>query len=281
MLKRLSNNDDHHIKGTLAMMAHTVALEKEMTSGGSYLDCFKGSNLRRTEICCAAFAGQVMSGSTFAYGPTYFFEQAGMAPSNAYKINVGGTALAFTGTVLSWFLLSRFGRRTIYLTGITTLTVVLLVVGITAASSTAPPALWVQAAFTVFWLFVYSLTIGPITYAIISETSAIRLRAQTVCLARNSYNITNIISNVLEPYMINPTEWNWKGKTAFFWAGTAALTTVWTYFRLPEARGRTYEELDILFAKGVSARKFAQYEINAYAANAPLVHNSAEKFEEQ
>ena len=29
--------------------------------------------------------------------------------------------------------------------------------------------------------------------------------------------------------------------------------------------GRTYEELDIMFAKGVSARKFSTYQIDAYA----------------
>lgn len=277
MLKRLSNHGDEHTNGTLAMMVHTVKLEKETTSGSSYLDCFRGTNLRRTEICCLTFAGQVLSGSTFAYGPTYFFEQAGMAPSNAYKMNVGGTALAFIGTVLSWFLIARFGRRPLYVGGLATLTVVLLIVGIIAASTTHGPGLWVQAGFTVFWLFVYSLTVGPLAYAIISETSAIRLRAQTVCLARNSYNITNIISNVLEPYMINPTEWNWKGKTAFFWAGTAAITTVWAYFRLPEARGRTYEELDILFAKKVSARRFASYKIDAYAIDAPLVRSESDE----
>ena len=36
----------------------------------------------------------------------------------------------------------------------------------------------------------------------------------------------------------NPLEWGWKGKTGFFWAGTAALMTVWAYFRLPEAKVR-------------------------------------------
>lgn len=32
---------------------------------------------------------------------------------------------------------------------------------------------------------------------------------------------------------------------------------VWSYFRLPETWNRSYHELDILFAKKVSARKFA------------------------
>lgn len=37
-------------------------------------------------------------------------------------------------------------------------------------------------------------------------------------------------------YLINPTELDLQGKTAFFWAATAALTTVWAYFRLPEVK---------------------------------------------
>lgn len=66
------------------------------------------------------------------------------------------------------------------------------------------------------------------------------------------------------PHRINPTEANWKGKTAFFWCGTASLAALWTFFRLPETRGKTYEELDLLFHRKVPARKFATYEVDAY-----------------
>ncbi len=113
-------------------------------------------------------------------------------------------------------------------------------------------------------------------WAIPSETSSTRLRQKTLCLARNTYNIANIIGGVLEPYpevfapsdiryMINPTNWDWKGKAAFFWGVSCLITTIWAYFRLPEARGRTFEELDILFEKRVSARKFRGYDVDAYA----------------
>lgn len=57
----------------VAMMYHTNEIEKELVAGSSYLDCFRGTNLRRTEIACMVFAGQVTSGSNFAYAPTYFF----------------------------------------------------------------------------------------------------------------------------------------------------------------------------------------------------------------
>lgn len=272
-LSRLSNKTMDELKSTIAQMIHTIKIENDTQAGASYFDCFRGADLRRTEICCATFAGQMLSGAMFAYGPTYFFLQAGFSADNAYKLGLGNTAIAFVGTVSSWYLLSRFGRRTIYVSGIASLTIILLIVGIISVASKSHAAIWGQAGLCLLWLLVYSLTIGPIAYAIISETSAVRLRAKTVALSRNVYNITAIIAAVLEPYMMNPTEWNWKGKTAFFWCGSAFLTTIWAYYRLPECKNRTYEELDIMFARGVPARDFSTYEVDAYAPEQELHFN--------
>jgi len=52
------------------MIVHTVNIEAQVEAGASYLDCFKGVELRRTEIACVSFAGQILSGSTFAYVST-------------------------------------------------------------------------------------------------------------------------------------------------------------------------------------------------------------------
>ena len=182
------------------------------------------------------------------------------------------------GTILSWFLLARIGRRTIYLWGQISLSTVLLLIGIISAADNSGGGLWGQAALSLIWLFIYSLTVGPITFSLTSETSAVRLRAQTIVLARNTYQVVNIISGVLVPYMLNPEAWNWQGRTGFFWAGSAALTALWAYFRLPEPKDRTYEELDILFAKKISARKFSKTHVDAYAeADHAGIVNEAEK----
>lgn len=210
------------------------------------------------------FAGQVLSGSTFAYGPMYFFEQAGISTNNAYQIAVGGTGIAFIGTVISWFLLARFGRRTLCLSGMIALTVLLLLVCILASTSQASGVKWGRAALCLVWLLTYSSTVGPICYTIISETSSLRLRAKSVCLSRNIYNITQIIANIIELYLINLTEANLKGKTAYFWFGTAFLAATWAYFRLPECSSRTYEELDVTFHRKVPTGKFASWQIDAY-----------------
>jgi hypothetical protein len=53
---------------------------------------------------------------------------------------------------------------------------------------------------------------------------------------------------------------------------TALLVGIWAFFRLPETKGRSFEELDMLFNNGVPARKFKRYEVDAY--NEQLVHET-------
>lgn len=103
-----------------------------------------------------------------------------------------------------------------------------------------------------------------VCYAIVAEIPSTRLRQKTVVLARNTYNIGSIIGNIITPRMLNPGAWNWGAKAAFFYAGTCSLCFLWAFFRLPEAKGRTYGELDILFEKRVPARQFASTEVESY-----------------
>lgn len=52
-IKRLTNSElysDEDAKNTVAMMVHTNELEKQATTGVTYIDCFRGIDRRRTEI---------------------------------------------------------------------------------------------------------------------------------------------------------------------------------------------------------------------------------------
>lgn len=252
-------------KQTLATIIHTNNLEEELSVGTSYLDCFKGAERRRTEIACAVFAGQVLSGSTFAYNASYFFEQVGLPTKTTYNLNVGGTGMALFGTLISWFLIMPyFGRRTIYLSGMFAMTIVLFAIGLLNIGTSEKSIGLTQAILTLVWTFVFQLSVGQLGWAIPAEMGSTRLRQKTICLARNSYYIVSVISQILQPYFMNPTEWNLKGYTGFFWGATALLTGIWAFFRLPETKGRSYEDLDILFANRVPARKFKNYEVDVF-----------------
>lgn len=124
--------------------------------------------------------------------------------------------------------------------------------------------------------FIYDLTVGPICYALVAELPSSRLRIKTVVLSRNIYQIAGMIVSVLQSRFMNPTAWNWGGKTAFFWADANLIGLTWTCFRLPEPKGLTYADMDVLFENNISARNFRKVEIDPFRSDHFVVANESE-----
>jgi len=160
--------------------------------------------------------------------------------------------------------MTKFGRRSLYLWGQIIMGFILVIVGcLGLATPTHVNAQWGIGAMILIYTFTYNITVGPICYSLVAEISSTRLRNQTVVLARDLYNITGMVANVLAPHMLNPASWNWGAKAGFFWAGVCLLCSVWTFFRLPEPKGRTFAELDVLFNAKISARNFSKTDVQS------------------
>ncbi|BEJ13792.1 hypothetical protein CspHIS471_0309660 [Cutaneotrichosporon sp. HIS471] len=242
---------------TVAMMVRTDQFELENEVGSSYLSCFRGADRRRTEISAMAWVAQVLCGMAFAGAPVYFFKQAGLNEENSFQLNLGITFMALAGTLASWVALTFGGRRPFFIGGMATMCGILVIIG-GLSWSPNPNVKWAQAALIMIFVWTYDFTIGPLTYCIVGETSATRLRSKTVGLSRNAYNVTSIVGGILNTYMMNPLAWNWKSRSALFWAGTCLLMTIWSFFRLPEMKGRSYHQLDLLFERRTPTRKFKE-----------------------
>lgn len=179
------------------MMVYTTEFEKAQTAGASYIDCFRGTNLRRTEIVCFVWMVQTLCGSTFMGYSTYFYEAAGLDTANAFSLSLGQYALGAVGTIFSWFLMTWFGRRTLYLAGQGIMALILLIIGFLGiVSQTNTSAQWAVGSLLLIFTFTYDATVGPVCYSLVAEMSSTRLRNKSVVLARNWYNITGIVSTL-------------------------------------------------------------------------------------
>lgn len=266
-LTSLNRETDSDADETVSMMVHTTNLETKITSGASYLDCFKGVNLRRTEIVCMTWAIQNLSGNSFSNYSTYFLQQAGLDERSSYSFAMGQYAINMIGVFGAWFLMTiGLGRRTLYLYGLCGLCTMLFIMGflgLTPDSQRDASAI-ATGSMMLLWALVYQLTVGTVCYSLVAEMSTRRLQIKTVVLGRNSYNVVGIVNSVLTPYMLNPSAWNWGNFAGFFWAAICFCCIIYVYFRLPEPRGRTFAELDLLFERHISARKFASTKVDVF-----------------
>ncbi|KAK7699699.1 hypothetical protein SLS64_011472 [Diaporthe eres] len=219
----------------LVGIEQTDLLEQEMESTTTYLDCFKGSNLTRTEISVMVYLIQVIGGNPLIGYANYFFEQAGLASSDAFNM---------------------------------AMTVILFIIGFLSIPVNNNAAIWAMASMMDIWTFIYQMTVGPICFVIISEISATRLRTKTIAIGTAVQAAASIVFTVAIPYMLNSDEGNWGGKAGFLFGGISFVCFLWCYFRLPESRGRTYEELDILFQRRVPARQFKKHDLVTESAEA-------------
>ncbi|KAK1922404.1 putative MFS alpha-glucoside transporter [Papiliotrema laurentii] len=274
-LRRLTTvHEDFDPDATIDMMRHTNELENEITSGASYLDCFKGTDLRRTEIVCMVWAIQNLSGNAFSNYSTYFLVQAGLNPSNSYSFALGQYGINVVGVFGAWGLMAwGLGRRTLFIAGLCGLCVALFVMGFLGLvpDSNRSAASLATGVLMLVWALCYQCSVGTIAYSLVAELSTRRLQIKTVVLGRNLYNIVAIISNVLTPYMLNPTAWNWGNFAGFFWGGSCFLCVIYCYFRLPEPTGKSFAEIDLLFERKVPARQFKKTQVSVFDSSVDLV----------
>ncbi|KAI1305461.1 general alpha-glucoside permease [Xylaria venustula] len=267
-LARSSGFSQREADAAMALMIYTDEMEKQVSAGTTYADCFKGINLRRTEIVCMTWLAQTLSGTALGGLSTFFYQQAGISDSDSFKLSWGKDAINFVGTVTSWFILNRIGRRTLMFSGMSALFVFLIIIGFLGIHT--PPSTaeaWAAGTLVLLLSATANFSIGPVVYTIVSEIPSTRLRAKSIILARNAYNAINIaFVNIVSYRQLSPDEWNWGLKSGFFWAGINAIFTAYIFFRLPETKGRTFAELDILFENKVPARKFASTKIETLVA---------------
>ncbi|KAG7808739.1 hypothetical protein KL921_003821 [Ogataea angusta] len=247
----------------LNKMQLTIKEETARVSNVSYLDCFRHGNFRRTRIAAMIWLIQNITGSVLMGYSTYFYLQAGLDSGMSFTFSIIQYALGLIGTIASWLLSQKMGRFDIYFLGLSINTCILIIVGGLGFASSSS-ASWAIGSLLLVFTFVYDSSIGPITYCIVAEIPSSTVRAKTVALARNWYNLSQIPLSIVTPYMLNPTAWNWKAKAALLWAGLSLCSLVYIWFEFPETKGRTYAELDILFKNGTSARKFKSTQVETF-----------------
>lgn len=119
------------------------------------MDCFRGTNRRRTVIVIVTFLSQQFSGSGFIAGYLpCFFTIAGVA--NPIGIAQISYSIQLLGNIISWFLVDRIGRRPLAVHGYIIMTATLLVIGGLGTAKNSKAVTNAVIALMSFWGFLVS-----------------------------------------------------------------------------------------------------------------------------
>ena len=122
---------------------HEENLQKE-TQRGTYIECFRGVNIKRTLAVIFIFSAIRLSRGGFLAQSIYFLIIAGLPAISAYDIAIGGFGLAMIFIVISWFAIDRIGLQTLFISGGVFNTLGMLVIGALAYAPADGP-LWAIA----------------------------------------------------------------------------------------------------------------------------------------
>jgi SP family general alpha glucoside:H+ symporter-like MFS transporter len=223
---------------TLSEITKTIELETKKSQSTIYLDCFKGANLRRTEIAMGIFAVAQFTGVVFIIGySSYFFELAGLSASSSFSLSIGVSVLGLIGVICSWFLIDRTGRRSTTLYGLTIIVTLLFLIGILDVAGDGKSLVYAQVACIICFAFTYLATIGPISFALFAEIPSSRLRSRTVGLGIVVQNVFGVLMNIVVPLLINPDAADLGGKIGFIFGVTAVGSLGWCYLGFLRRRG--------------------------------------------
>uniref|UniRef100_A0A8C5MY38 Major facilitator superfamily (MFS) profile domain-containing protein n=1 Tax=Leptobrachium leishanense TaxID=445787 RepID=A0A8C5MY38_9ANUR len=209
----------------------------------SFLELFRDQQYRKPIIIAIVLQlSQQLSGiNAVFYYSTNIFESARVAEPVYATIGVGIVNTVFT--IVSLFLVERAGRRTLHLTGLGGMAVfaVIMTIALKLGETTIG---WSYVSIVAIFGFValFEVGPGPIPWFIVAELFSQGPRPAAMAVSGCSNWTANFLVGMLFPYAAVSL----KGCGPYVFLIFVVLLIVFfvfTFFQVPETKGRTFEEI--------------------------------------
>ncbi|XP_045857941.1 solute carrier family 2, facilitated glucose transporter member 2 isoform X2 [Meles meles] len=229
--------------------------EKEEASSEqkvSIIQLFTNSSYRQPILVALMLhVAQQFSGiNGIFYYSTSIFQTAGISQPVYATIGVGAINMVFTA--LSVFLVEKAGRRSLFLIGMSGMFVcaIFMSVGLILLDKLA----WMSyVSMVAIFLFVsfFEIGPGPIPWFMVAEFFSQGPRPAALAIAAFSNWMCNFIVALCFQYIAK-----FCGPYVFFlFAGVVLAFTLFTFFKVPETKGKSFEEIAAEFRKKSSSAK--------------------------
>ncbi|MBN8825683.1 MULTISPECIES: sugar porter family MFS transporter [unclassified Spirosoma] len=196
----------------------------------------------RLGVLVALFSQAVGQNSLFSYAPE-LFRQAGMGQDSAFFQSIGIGLINLLFTFIAIHRIETSGRKQLLIYGAGLLSVDALALAVAFYGHL--PAIWVLL-FVLAFIAIYSATLGPVTWVILSEIFPNRIRAGAMAVATLSLWVTNFLATASFPILKSTL-----GLPVTFGIHAAICLIYFLFLKtaMTETKGKSLEEIDELFTR--------------------------------
>ena len=179
------------------------------------------------------------------YAPT-ILQGVGFSEGGAIAATALGVGVVNVGfTVLAVYIIDRAGRRPLLIIGLIGMIISLALLGVVFATGGAGGAAGLLATVCLgLYIASFAISLGPVFWLMISEIYPLNIRGKAMSVA----SIANWGSNWLVALTF-PVLLATFGGAGSFWLFAVLGVVAWffVYFRVPETKGKTLEEIEAEF----------------------------------
>jgi len=238
ILARVGGSD--HAKAELGEIRETLALE----SGSVRQWLQPGMEIVLVIGIVLAVLQQVTGINVFLYFGTEIFKKMGSGTNAALLQTVIVGAVNLTFTVVAIWTVDRLGRKPLMIIGSAGMGVSLLAMGLAAYVQST--GLW-MLLFILGYIACFALSVGPVTWVILSEVFPTRIRGRAMAIATVCLWIANYIVSQTFP-MMDENAWliaTFHRAFPFWLYGVfCVVLLLFVAIFVPETKGKSLEQIE-------------------------------------
>jgi sugar porter (SP) family MFS transporter len=191
---------------------------------------------------------QVTGINTVIYYAPIIVQSAGIPSASGAILTTAGIGVVnVLMTIVSMWLIDRVGRRPLLLTGITGMIVTLGALGWAFHSASAGGALaWLAVISIMIYVASFAISLGPIFWLLIAEIYPLKVRSSSEGLAATFNWGSNLVVSLTFLTLLRDI-----GAPRTFWLYALFAVGAWlfSYYLVPETKGRTLEQIEAFWRK--------------------------------
>jgi sugar porter (SP) family MFS transporter len=202
-------------------------------------------------IGLAAFQ-QITGINTVIYYAPLIIQDAGISSaSGAILATVGIGAINVAMTIVAMWLIDRMGRRPLLLTGIAGMAISLGALGLVfRGAQPGQSSATLAVAGMMVYVASFAISLGPMFWLLISEIYPLKIRSSAQGVAAAFNWAANLLVSLTFLTLVQAMGASW---TFWLYGICAVLAGLFSYWQVPETKGRTLEEIEAFWKTHTAA----------------------------